>query len=79
MFNTEYASYEPTVPATIKAAYEFGKGQGLLLDGFMNDENEVVELPTIEITDLTGMVYLRLEIEPSSNILKVTNDLQTVS
>ena len=45
----------------------------------MNDEDEVVELPTIEITDLTGMVYLRLEIEPSSNILKVTNDLQTVS
>ena len=35
----------------------------------------VTEIPMVEITDLTGTVFLRMKIEPSYSIVKIDSDL----
>ena len=77
--HAEYAAYGPSLPVEIKVPHEFGKGVGLLLNGFMNDSSDNFQEPQIEFYDLEGELALQISLDPNFNTIEVWSPFNEVN
>ena len=75
----EYAAYGPSLPAEIKVPHEFGKGLGLLLNGFMKDSSDDFQEPQIEFYDIDGNLALQISLDPNFNTIEVWSPFNEVN
>lgn len=75
---SDFAAYDPQIPASILTPLEFGKTQVLLVDGYVGDDVSTRDLPTVKIANQVGQEVLRVSIDPSFSILQVESDLNNV-
>ena len=71
---TEFSSYAPWLPDTIKVHEEFGFEKEFVIDGLMLDSVSAGNLPTIKFVDANQNDVLRLRIDPSFSTLMIESD-----
>ena len=71
---TEFSSYAPSLPDTIKVHEEFGFEKEFVIDGLMLDSVSAGNLPTIKFADANQNIVLKLQIDPSFSTLMIESD-----
>lgn len=74
-----YSAYGPSLPTTIKVPYEFSRGKGLLLTGFMGDTSESFQKPTVMLHDIYKELALKISLDPNFNTIEVWSPLNEVN
>ena len=71
---TEFSSYAPYLPDTIKVHEEFGFEKEFVIDGLVLDSVSAGNLPTIKFVDANQNNVLKLQIDPSFSTLMIESD-----
>lgn len=70
---SDFSAYSPALPFEQRVHAEFGASEVLIIDGYINDE--VVDLPNVEVVDKDNNVVLRIAVEPSLGNLYMSSDV----